>query len=407
MRLTIGVCLGIIQGFTWGYIWFKATNDENMRDVRHTIADKYKSLEHSSQNDELSQAIEMTKTVRILCWVMTSPKNHKSRAVHVRDTWGKRCNILLFVSTDVDAELPALKLDLDHDARDNLWGKTKLAFKYVYENYRNHADWFLKADDDTYVVVENLRNMLHSYKPSTPIYFGWKLDHLVKQGYMSGGAGYVLSREALDRFINVALKGKSGKGKCNIGGNAGPEDAELGHCLESVDVEAGDSRDKEGNERFFPLNPKNQIMPKTIPSWYREFIYYKSEKNCSECISKNAISFHYVSPAMMHVLEFFIYDFKSYGENSKAYFTGKLINATNPYSIRNDVPTNHAGDEATSSSTSGLIKEHGPILAIDGSISDTNKGFFYNITDLGQIHSTSPYIFLSPTLLAYRNQVPF
>ena len=47
----------------------------------------------------------------------------------------------------------------------------------------------MKADDDTYVIVENLRYMLKDYGPNDPIYFGFRLNQTVEQGYMSGGAG--------------------------------------------------------------------------------------------------------------------------------------------------------------------------------------------------------------------------
>lgn len=56
-----------------------------------------------------------------------------------------------------------------------------------------------------YVILENLRYMLLPVNHTTPIYFGLRFKKFVKQGYMSGGAGYVLSKEAVRRFVDVSI----------------------------------------------------------------------------------------------------------------------------------------------------------------------------------------------------------
>lgn len=48
--------------------------------------------------DEVAR--ELKEKVRVLCWVMTGPSNHKTKAIHVKRTWGKRCNVLVFMSSE-------------------------------------------------------------------------------------------------------------------------------------------------------------------------------------------------------------------------------------------------------------------------------------------------------------------
>ena len=57
-----------------------------------------------------------------------------------------------------------------------------------------------QADDDTYIIVENLRYFLSGENSSEPIFFGHNFQKYLKQGFFSGGSGYVLSKEALRRY---------------------------------------------------------------------------------------------------------------------------------------------------------------------------------------------------------------
>lgn len=50
-----------------------------------------------------------------------------------------------------------------------------------------------------------MRYMLHYHNKSDPVYLGFRFKPIVKKGYMSGGAGYVLSKEAVRRFVTVSI----------------------------------------------------------------------------------------------------------------------------------------------------------------------------------------------------------
>ncbi|XP_051858450.1 glycoprotein-N-acetylgalactosamine 3-beta-galactosyltransferase 1-like isoform X1 [Drosophila albomicans] len=253
-------------------------------------------------------ADQLRKEVRILCWIMTNPNNHKNKSRHIKRTWGKRCNILLFMSSEYDDELPTVKLDVE-EGRVNLWRKVKEAFKYVYKHHYNDADWFYKADDDTYAIMENLRYMLYPYHPMTPVHFGCKFKAYVKQGFMAGGPGYVLSKEALRRFVVEGIPSN----KICINDTNEFEDFEIGACMENLNVTAGDSRDWNGRGRMFVSVPQDHLVPdRNTGFWYWNFSFYKNDEGL-DCCSDNAISFHYVIPELMYTMDYLIYHLKPYG----------------------------------------------------------------------------------------------
>jgi glycoprotein-N-acetylgalactosamine 3-beta-galactosyltransferase len=109
----------------------------------------FRSRQFSIEQRHTVLAEFLHKKVKVLCWIMTSPDTLKERAYHVNKTWGKRCNKILFMSTQLDDEMDNVIALPVTEGRDFLWSKTKEALRYIYRYHMDEYDWFLKADDDT------------------------------------------------------------------------------------------------------------------------------------------------------------------------------------------------------------------------------------------------------------------
>ena len=104
----------------------------------------------------------------------------------------------------------------------------------------------MKADLDTFIFVDNLKKFLKTKNSSHSVSYGYELK--IENGYHSGGAGYVLSREAFNRIGAALSKNYS------FCPNSGIEDIDCGSCLNSLGVEKDNSTDIFGKEKFFPQN---------------------------------------------------------------------------------------------------------------------------------------------------------
>uniref|UniRef100_A0A8C5P6C9 N-acetylgalactosaminide beta-1,3-galactosyltransferase n=1 Tax=Leptobrachium leishanense TaxID=445787 RepID=A0A8C5P6C9_9ANUR len=284
-----GFCVGFLSTF------YLASSVMKVREPHVQEASwKYKNIEIPtiSNNDHLSK--DLSRKVRVLCWIMTAPANLDTRTIHLKYSWTRHCNIALFMSSVTNESFPTIGLGTK-EGRDQLYRKTIRAFQIVHKHYYEKADWFLRADDDTYIVVENLRWMLSNYTPDQPVYFGKRFKPFAEQGYMSGGAGFVLSKEALNRFVE-------GFQKENCTHTTSLEDIGLGQCMEKMGVIAGDSRDTEQRETFHPFTPDYHIKEGFDKSfWYWRYSYYP----IVEASSLMIISKMYGFETLQKLLSFF------------------------------------------------------------------------------------------------------
>ncbi|XP_037779425.1 glycoprotein-N-acetylgalactosamine 3-beta-galactosyltransferase 1-like [Penaeus monodon] len=125
--------------------------------------------------------------------------------------------------------------------------------------------------------------------------------------FILSGAGYVLGREALRRFIEKALHNEAICGSRRYG-----EDFQLGRCLQAVGVAIVDTRDHRQQGRFFQQHVR-QILQN--PDIHSRIVYYpiKKDGNPDSCCSDTVISFHQMSVADLYMLDYLIYKVRVFG----------------------------------------------------------------------------------------------
>jgi glycoprotein-N-acetylgalactosamine 3-beta-galactosyltransferase len=99
------------------------------------------------------------KEMKILCFLMTDSSHHPTKVKAVWDTWGTKCDKIVIASNMTDPSIGAVQMKSD-SSYSNLWHKLEETLHYICDQYLDEYDWFVKVDDDSYIIMENLRQFL-------------------------------------------------------------------------------------------------------------------------------------------------------------------------------------------------------------------------------------------------------
>jgi hypothetical protein len=291
---------------------------------------------HKKVLDMIQVAKPLPNPPKILCFLMTHSGNHATRIQSVMNTWGRKCTKLVLASNATDANI--VGADLVHMQSKatwkHLWTKLQETLVYISTHYREEYDWFLKIDDDTYLIFENLQAYLQSLPPTTkeqPLLlgrlFGLKIpqfkDALKSDRYFfqrlkkkyamgsnftflfpSGGAGYVMTRAYLQVLV------ESFKEDTVLRGTP-PEDVALAATtLYSHQVQPEGTRDEFGRQRFHFNTPNDMYNADNMAPWVsRHHNATGGIVGGTECCSSHSVTFHYIdrTPGLMEYIHHQLY----------------------------------------------------------------------------------------------------
>ncbi|XP_003704206.1 chondroitin sulfate synthase [Megachile rotundata] len=166
-------------------------------------------------NDD--EQINSSSSSLVFVGVMTASKYLDSRAKAVYETWGKELpgKIAFFSSESsvVPESCPDLPL-VPLPRVDDTYPPQKKSFmmlQYMWNNYGDRFEWFLRADDDVYVRTDRLEKLLRSVNSKRAMYIGQAgrgnseefglLSLEYDENFCMGGPGVILSRETLRRIV--------------------------------------------------------------------------------------------------------------------------------------------------------------------------------------------------------------
>ena len=182
----------------------------------------------------------------------------------IANTWGQRCNHLIYYSSGKPRAVveKAEWVLLNESIDERRWTACREALIHLARHYIDDYQWFLLAEDDTYVIVDNLVYFLAAQDVTYGRYLGHAI-HRWGTDYNVIGAGVVLNRNSLRRLHSHLIKGH-----CVASSLAA--DPILGQCLDELGIRPEDTRDSLNRARFLLYHPQLLLVPESLP-WRNKF----------------------------------------------------------------------------------------------------------------------------------------
>lgn len=136
-----------------------------------------------------------TKSKQIYCFIITTAEQLDDQAIVTYETWASKCDNHAFITLLSDEQITKSTLlkkgsnlmrynntfNVLHpkhfvtDSYKNLTTKIHLAIADIYKE-NNDYEWYLKADTDTFIFMNNLKRFLTDKNSSQPVTYGYDMS---------------------------------------------------------------------------------------------------------------------------------------------------------------------------------------------------------------------------------------
>ena len=151
----------------------------------------------------------------IFCFVLTENRRHATSAQAIVRTWGKRCDRFYFITRLQNTSISLMMLEHFENITDitpttltryTLDVLTFLERESTFTAYQ----WFLRASDESFVILPNLRRLvaqLQAKEYDYPLaYVGDVQDMYDKYQFVTSGSVMLFNRQALNRLVTANSK---------------------------------------------------------------------------------------------------------------------------------------------------------------------------------------------------------